>query len=421
MTTETKEKSSKVQYVHFTIEGKWFTWFLRHLWVEGNEIKAIRMWTASFPEYSSVEYLKGFFLDLVSGKRKFIGVNSFDLVKDGTKYWNSEKGDKPNKSFPLLQSWEDVILLKKAKLYLSEIELRDFRLRRECGETHEAVHHHSLDWIDATIENRIENNLRSKVNSYYTDMRNISILIGLNLELSLIPDKTEQLDTKAFYSRGIGFKETGDTGISEGLKLFYEIMRTITPWDLYFKKKYDCDMLFISEEHIREICGVSNEKIEYYKMLPQIPSEEEINVAVQKIIPGIDLDRYIKQSIEESHREKIVSEDVRKTEWTSGYIDREGRFYGCADINHRNFSQDICELLNVSDCDKDDFDAQIYLDKQGWVVVSVNRFNWNEKIELTQAQKDIIYDYVTAKKIVKTAYNTFHSSQDRTYEEAFGK
>lgn len=413
-------KTNKVKTLHFSIEGEWFTWLLRHLWVEGNEIKAIRMWNESFPDYASVEYIKGFFIDVVSGRKKFIGMNLFELVKDNTNYWSTTAGAKPNKAFPLLDSFEDVILLKKAKLYLSEIELRDFRLRRKFGETHEAVHHHSLDWIGVATENRIENNLRSKVNSYYTDMRNISILIGLNLELPLIPDKAEQLNTKAFYSKGIGFKETGDTGIANGLNLFYGIMKTITPWDLYFKKKDGCDMLFINEEHIREMCGVSSDKIEYHKMSPSVPSEEEINVAVQKIIPGIDLDGYIRQSIEESHREKIVSEDVKTTEWTSGYIDREGRFYGCTDINHKNFSQDICELLNIKDRDKEDFDAQIYLDKLGWVVVSVNRFNWNEEIELTQAQKDTIYDYVTAKKIIKTSYNTF-DGKNVTYEEAFGK
>lgn len=418
MPTETE---TKVKTLHFSIEGGWFTWLLRHLWIEGNEIKAIRMWNASFPEYASVEYIKTFFIDVVAGRKKFIGDNTFQLVKDNTKYWSTTAGAKPNKSFPLLDSFEDVILLKKAKLYLSEIELRDFRLRRRFGETHEDVHHNVKDWTDAATENRIENNLRSKVNSYYTDIRNISILIGLNLELPLIPDKTEQLDTKAFYSRGIGFKETGNTGIAEGLKLFYEIMKTITPWDLYFEKKYGCDMLFIKEEHIREMCGVSSDKIGYYKMRPEIPSEEEIDVAVQKVIPGLDLDKYIQQSIKESHREKIVSENVKITEWSSGYIDREGRFYGCADINHAFFSQEICELLKVSGCNDEHFDAQIYLDKQGWIKVSVHRFYWDEEIKLTQAQKDTIYDYITAKKITKTAYNTFHSSKDRTYEEAFLK
>jgi len=436
-----KEKTTKARKtpilnyrrLHFTIEGEWFTWMLRHLWVEGNEMKAIRMWNASFPEYSSVQYLKSFFLDVVSGKRKFIGENSFQLVKDGSKYWATTAGDKPNKSFPLLQSWEDVILLKRAKLYLAEIDLRTFRITRRYGETHEDVNNNSLKWLDASTENNIENNLRNKVNEYYTSMRNISMLVGQDLKLELIPDEAEKLDTKAYYSKGIGWQEKGDTGINNGLKLFFQIMRTITPWKMYFEKKYRYDMLFVNEEYLREICGCSTEKVDYYSrgknviseneiantLKAAIPSSEEINDRIQSIIPNVNLDTYISGILKESNREGIIAEDVGKTEWSSGYINKEGEFFGCSDINHVNFSQEICEILKVKGIGAEKFDAQVYLDKQGWVKVSVNRFFWDESIELTQAQKDTIYDYVTAKKIGRTAYNTFHSSKNRTYEEAF--
>jgi hypothetical protein len=26
------------------MEGKWLTWMLRHLWVEGNEVKAVKLY-----------------------------------------------------------------------------------------------------------------------------------------------------------------------------------------------------------------------------------------------------------------------------------------------------------------------------------------------------------------------------------------
>ena len=410
---------TKMKTLHFSIEGEWFTWLLRHLWVEGNEIKAIRMWEASFPEYTTVEYLKRFFIDIVSGRKKFIGQNSFTLVKDDVKYWSTTAGAKPNKAFPLLDSFEDVILLKRAKMYLVEIDLRAFRLNRRYGETHKDVDNNSLKWLSAAQENKVENDLRNKANEYYTSIRNLSRMFGNDLTFELIPDKTERLDTKAFYSKGRGFKETGDTGIVEGSNLFYEIMKTITPFKTYFEKKYGYDMLFISEERIREICGCSSEKVKYYNRMKDIPTEEEINNRIQSIIPGLDLDKYIKQSIKESHREKIEIEDVKTTEYTSGYIDKEGNFYGCADIDHRNFSNDLCKLLDVSGCDKEEFDAQIYLDKLGYIKVSVNRFYWDQNIELSQAQKDTIYDYVKAKNIIKTQFNTFGAHI--TYEEAFLK
>lgn len=424
------KKENSIRQLHFSIEGEWFTWMLRHLWVEGNEVKAIRMWQAAFPDISSVEYLKGFFLDVVSGKKKFQGENSFQLVKDGTKYWATTAGDTPNKSFPLLQSWEDVILLKRAKLYLAEIKLRAFKMNRRYGETHEDVDYSSLKWVDASTENKVENDLRNKVNEYYTHFRNIAIMVGADLSLELIPDESEKLDTKAYYAKGIGFKETGDTGIDNGLKLFFQIMKTITPWKIYFEKKYGYDMLFIDEEHLRGICGCSTKKISYYKntkhdvfseedisvrLQEYIPSSDEMNNRIGKIIPGLTLDNYIKGMLKESHRDGVIAENVAKTEWNSGYINREGEFFGCSDINHINFSKEICDMLDIDGRDDKKFDAEIYLDEQGWVKISVNRFNWHPDIQLTQAQKDTIYDYMQAKKITRTRFN-YHGIE-MTYEE----
>ena len=60
---------SKAATIHMDMEGKWLTWFLRHLWVEGNELKAVKTWQSAFPELSTVENFKELFLPLVSGKR----------------------------------------------------------------------------------------------------------------------------------------------------------------------------------------------------------------------------------------------------------------------------------------------------------------------------------------------------------------
>lgn len=411
---KTEIKTSEI--VHFSIEGEWFTWLLRHLWIEGNEAKALRTWEAAFPNLMAIKHLKGVFIDIVSGKTKLVGQNSFNLKEDGTKYWSTTAGDEPNKSFPLLQSWEDVILLKRAKLYLSEIELRDFRLNRRFGETYESVNCNVKDWGYAADENNIENTLRNKVNEYWTTIRNLSITLELNLSLPLIPDKAEKLNTKTYFVPGQGRKQQGSTGIDEGLQMFQEVMGTIKPWDFYFKKKYGVDMLFIKEEQIRRICGVGIKKLQFYR---EDRAEEQVKKAqsvTQSIIPGLDLDKYIKGVVSESKRESIESEDVKRTEWTSGYIDKNGYFFGCADINHVNFSGDLCKSLKVDL--KENKDAQIYLDKQGWIKVSVNRFYWDSNITPNKPQINTIFDYVSAKNISKTIYNKFNKPE--TFTEAFG-
>lgn len=111
--------------LHFTITGSYLTWLLRHLWIEGNETKAVNVWVAAFPSLASPKIIKNQFLDVVSGRKKFVGDNSYELVDDGRKYWDPEDEDgEGSTSFPLLQSWEDVILLKKVKFYFSEMNLR---------------------------------------------------------------------------------------------------------------------------------------------------------------------------------------------------------------------------------------------------------------------------------------------------------
>ena len=427
----TKEKENKVEYVHFKLEGIYFTWLLRHLWVEGNEIKAVKMWSAAFPEYTTVKHIKELFLSVVNGKMKFVGTNNFDLVKEGTKYWTERDGT-PNRGFPLLQSWEDVILLKRAKLYLAEINLRNFRLNRRYGHTQEEVHNHAFNWLSAAEENNVENGLREKVNEYYTSIRNLSMLFGGDLSLELLPEKTEELNTKAYNFKGSGFKQTGDTGINNGVKLFMQIMKTITPWQIYFKKKYGYDMLFVNEDDIREMCGCSTEKVKRYFKLKDIPSEEEIldrieasipstdeiNSRISSIIPGLNLDGYIKGMLKESNRKEIVPENVVKTTWQSGYINPQGEFFGCSDINHINFSEDICKMLNVKK-EGDKLDAQVYLDEQGWIKISVNRFNWDPNTVPTQTQKDTIFDYMKVKGIKKTTFDWTRT--EKTFEEAFGE
>lgn len=396
----------------FGIEGEWFTWMLRHLWVEGSEIKAIKMWQAAFPKLSDIKCLKTFFIDVVSGRKKFVGMNSFSLEEDNTKYWSTVAGGEPNKEFSLLDSWEDVILLKKVKLFIKEIYLRDFRLSRKYGNTYFENGCNIFNWSRAGEENNIENSIREDVDNFYTDILNISKLLELdNIGFEFLPP-SNKLNTRTWRGR-ITF---GNSNIKSGLELFTKVINVIVPYKEYFKNKYGNDMIFINEDSLKTIFGCDSETVRMFK-------EKEINKfqndmvqqKVSSIIPSLDLDNYIQNMVNESKREKIEVEDVSTTKYQSGYIDREGRFYGCADFNHVKFADGLCDMSKVKGRTEKDFDAQIYLDNIGWIKVSVNRFYWDK--EPNEFQIKTIYNYITTKNIDKTIYNRIGCYQ--TFQEAF--
>jgi hypothetical protein len=146
---------------------------------------------------------------------------------------------------------------------------------------------------------------------------------------------------------------------------------------------------------------------------------------------GITLDSYVKGIMEESKRKSIQSENIKTTKYNSGYIDLEGHFYGCGDIQHISFSEDLCEHFKIKQViSKKSFggeepDAQKTLDKLGWIKVSCRRFWWDKYVnknmderKITQAQKDAIWDYMEGHKM-RTAEFEHQYGKQLTFKDAF--
>jgi hypothetical protein len=408
MKTKTKSRS---QSLHFTIQGEHFTWLLRHLWIEENEVKALRMWNSAFPELGTIEKINSFFLPLVSGKKKFVGENEFTLVDDNAKFWDSNRDGKPNESFPLLQSWEDVIKLKELRLFITELRLRNFRLRRRYPELYV---NDSKIWMFSVDENRIENRFREKVNKYYVEVKNLTRQF-----LSDIDNILPMLCNEMPLSTGPTFKNKKDYKTYEQQKEAYKnILVYLVPIKKYFDKKYGGKIHTYSDSEIRKFFGFKEiEEGERAFEIENMP--EVINAKVnKKVILGTpDVETFLKNLRKESERNQIKPEDVNTTEWTSGYIDRKGKFYGCTDIMHRSFAEEICEQFGFK-VDDDKEDVQILLDKKGWVKVSMNRFYWDYRnVRVNKEQKRTIFDYMLAKKIDKTDIGEVYCR--KTFNETF--
>ena len=85
------ENKEGYETLHFTIEGKWFTWWLRHLWIEGNHVKALKTWGAAFPNLMTKRRIENYFIPIVSGKKMLVGSNTFEMVDDGRKHWSGDR------------------------------------------------------------------------------------------------------------------------------------------------------------------------------------------------------------------------------------------------------------------------------------------------------------------------------------------
>lgn len=404
---------SKATVVHMDMQGTWFTWFLRHLWVEGSELKAVKTWQSAFPDLCSIENLKDLFLPIVSGKKKFTGMASgkgFGFEDDNVKFWDADQSGKENKAFPLLNSWEDVILLKKVKLFVSELELRWFKVNRRLPSTFPECTN-SIDWIQATEENKVENQIRKEVNTYWTEIRNITIQSGIDGTLEMLPTDEFPLQTGP-----TGLMKKDRKTINQCQTAYDNIMKVLEPIEKYFRKKYN--MSAFHELTIRKICEIPD----YADYLEPTPAP--VKVAKQSLsstyIPdattialgmygvNVNVNKFIDNMLEDSNRNRTDPEDISTTKWTSGYIDREGRFYGCADICHGDLSKDLCDHFGFKGKKEKDRepDSQIILDEKGWVKISMNRFFWDVNKKLLDEQKSAMFDYMSGKKITKALFNT---------------
>jgi len=407
--------------MHFTIEGKAMTWLLRHLWVEGSELKAVKMWTYTFPDRSTADDMNTHFIDIVSGKKKFVGTNEFDIVDDNRKCWDPNKSGKDNKNWPLLDSWHDVMLLKKVRLYISEYHLRSFRLIRRYPSTFKENGNHALRWISAVEENKIENSIRQKINEYWADVRNISTQFFLDPSLEMLSTEFVEL------SEGPTFKNRKNTKSQQhNLNIYDAIFSHLNPIKAYFKKKYGSGIFVFSRHEIMDETDYKLEEIESptlygteesdsffnKKTKTIIDSATNMAVAMANLDPIINVEQYVAGILRESERDVIEPEDPISTTWRSGYIDPEGRFYGCSDLSHINFSKELCEKFKF-----DAEDTQVTLDKKGWVKVSMNRFFWDYNHTVTREQKIAIHDYMNGKEMFEAHFNT--TLETATFKDTF--
>ncbi len=401
---------TEVRAVHFTIEGGWFTDLLRHMWVEGNEVKAIQVWESAFPTRATPKALRGLFLRVVSGKAKFTGTSDapgFQMERDDNRYYLGDE------SMPLLDSWEDVLLLKKARLYVAELELRRFRHgRRFMDEPDEPIN--VFEWAKAADENRLENNLRRVVNDYLTDIQNLCVGFGADMKLDMLP--TEDIP---LLSGPTALRRRGEYDTYLQCKRAYSVIRSqLEPIDRYFKTKYGEAILTFNWQDVKDACGIP---AKYEQQLDKAvdAAQEDLGGEPQRISPSVmvpllDVNKYVQDALRESEREVLEPEDVTTTFWTSGYIDRQGQFYGCSDLGHVAFADDLCEKLGLEV--EGTTNTSEIMDRLGWVKVSMNRFFWDRGKKLSKVQERTMMDYMLAKGMKTAIFNVF--GKPRTLGEA---
>ncbi len=350
-------KKTTWKKLHFTIEGEWFTWMLRHLWVEGSEVKAVRMWIAAFPQFSSKKHIEETFINVVSGRKKFAGTSDegFALEDDGTKWWSGQQQVPTDKDLPLLDSWEDVLLLKKTKMMIAEIDLQITRTLTQ----------------DTLILNR---QIRD-IGVLWADVRSLAYLRKIDEEIVTIPDSP--IGVTSF-------------DISKRFNLtFFESIQQ------YFKTKYGQSMWVCDLRAVRESIDMLERRL--YGLL----SKPDYEYPVDQTSAGVLLDNYVSQTIKAAQREKLEPEDIYTTDWESGYISPEGDFYGCANLDHINFALEIANMKGIKLTNSKQ--ATKVLDRYGWVIISMNRIRWGKK-RMMDAQKEAIGLFMTGKGFVTAKF-----------------
>jgi hypothetical protein len=463
MTTKTE-----VRTMHFTIEGAWLTWFLRHLWIEGSEEKAIKTWDAAFPTMTTPEHLNGFLLDILSGRKKFVGQNTFEMVDDGVKFWSTSEDGKPCSLYPLVSNWEDVLERKGIELFKAELDLRDMRLNRQYAPTRKGNGHRSDRWALAAIENGQENRTRKRAAELLATITNICQRTGLRYEPIAIPTEGTLLEDKSKADAKWPSRRVKNNPSLDNNKRFHAAVLTVLETArVRFLKKYGVELVRYDYDDIALLCGVDEahrwapHETLTYDVTPRAraattPKKERsapmsfadgLDAAIKQamnegdtqrlamlngfknnalvpaasIIPGLSLDplTYIQNMAKDEDRQTIEAESVERTTWRSGYIDRAGRFYGCSDIAHAQFSRRLCAQLGyLAEGDQSrpawmrarrgekTPDPEVVLDHKGWVRISVNRFYWDGDCRPNDAQLATVKAWMAAKGLERAVFNS---------------
>jgi len=367
--------------VHFDIQGEWFTWMLRHLWVEGNEHKAVKIWCDSFSDYSDVESIKGIFLDIVSGRKGFTGhasdENGLTVRDENRKYWDPDQSGKDDKSFPLLQSWEDVLRLKQDKLFIKEVEIKCYRSLRRYGHTAKENNNNAF-YRNLGFDENIEDNILIKdFNEIYNSLSDIAKSLGMNPILATLPENNPsfmEIDNKSYKMKAFYKEDTNE--------LFNILNQWRTGEQKYFKNKYGYQMLSLSELGVKHIIG-----IEEVKDIIHIENDYkymETKVGGQSTL----LDSYVKDLIESGEKESFEPENIKTTKYNNGYIDIQGNFYGCGFVQHLQIDDTIVEFFKLESKTEDSIgNSQRIIEENGWVKVTQKRYYWDLYIhKLTKKQ-----------------------------------
>ncbi len=93
---------------------------------------------------------------------------------------------------------------------------------------------------------------------------------------------------------------------------------------------------------------------------------------------------------------------VTDKQWRSGYIDRQGRFYPCPSLEHKN----LAVMLQENELIPDNIeDQEKWCDDNGYIKISINRIFYAGRNKPTKQQYEAVYRYFEARSIDKVSIN----------------
>lgn len=375
-----------VETVSFRVDGDYLTDYIRSAWREGSFIHAWKVWASgSSQDEDGPATSCELFLKLVTGKLKLEGSSSdaegIAVVED-----NSDEVTVP--------SWE--LALKYLDTLYGISELRVLTLTRGITRTlsEEKMHPEERTELERILRSYI--NQQTKAQEEY--IRTHMIATG-----------------KLGLPTGIG-KEFIDSVTS-----YYTEHTTclhLENWHKFLNsefKLYDLHIPTIETEIelVRSFTKSSVSKRGYLKQLTQgndlqvaeDPEPEEKEYLVETPVGTIDVGQWL-HDVVVNDKKPFQPEDLKTTKYTSGFLDREGNFYGCGPFQHVQIERIIVLQFKLkAKKDKDTLDWNEVIEDNGWIKVSVSRFYWNYyQIEPSKDQIDSIMALMTLWNITHTEF-----------------
>jgi hypothetical protein len=122
----------------------------------------------------------------------------------------------------------------------------------------------------------------------------------------------------------------------------------------------------------------------------------------------------------------LKAEDISTTRHDSGWIDREGKFYGGNFAEHYKIAEKLCRRYKFSarsvgiKLRGDIQDYERILDKKGFIKISRKHFYWDNDIRPNDVQIKAMADFMMNHKMKTARFNLFYlSDPEQTLAEAF--